>query len=393
MIAVAAGFSLVEVMVALTLGVFLTLGVIKIVSVSKGIYLSNAAIARMQENGRYALGIVTRNIRMAGFTGCSREQPITNLLNNSSTVWWENFATSATAASGVSIRGYDGTQDFPSTDCLPDVQFTTVTGGKRIGATDALIALGGDGGYPVKVNGSTSLILSSITKPSGATLKPYDLLIACDTSNVSLFQATSVSTTAPNYTVGHTRLTTTCSGQTCPPGQTCPGNSDATLSVSSSAPAAQIGLRDYIPTAFYIGNSATCGTGACALPHSLYQLQFILGAMVAQEVTEGVQDMQIFYGEDDPIVNDPLGTGLPDGVVDIYRDATSVVNWNNVLAVRISLLMATLEDNIVPQPQSYQWPADTGDAAKFGRTSTATDRRYYQVFATTVGIRNRLTGG
>jgi type IV pilus assembly protein PilW len=55
-----------------------------------------------------------------------------------------------------------------------------------------------------------------------------------------------------------------------------------------------------------------------------------------------------------------------------------------VCSVRINLLLVSLENNLVTNPQTVIFPADTGVAV------TATDRRMRQAFSTTVGIRNRL---
>ena len=385
------GFSLVEVMVAMALGAFLTLGVIQVLSVSKGIYFSNAAIARMQDNGRFALEALARSIRLAGYTGCDRANLVNIQLSNP-TYWWKNFATNAittdptgaplptpatfgaaSQAIGATIMGYDGTQThaLPAAGSPAAAQFTTTSNGRRMPGSDALIVLGGDGGYAVTANdpGNFKLTLNSVTKPSGVTLKVGDLAIACDSASgtkpmipATLFQVTGVGSGSIAY-----------------------AGSLSVYTLTATDEVGRISLLDYIPAAFYIGTNDSCPLNStCALPNALYQLQFSGGTMVAQQVVEGVQDMQILYGEDTNA----------DGQVEQYSDATSVADWNNVLAVRISLLMVTLEDNIVPQPQDYQWPNDTGDAANFGRTNLGSsrpgDRHLYQVFSTTVGIRNRL---
>ena len=70
--------------------------------------------------------------------------------------------------------------------------------------------------------------------------------------------------------------------------------------------------------------------------------------------------------------------------------AVTAANWPNILSVRINLLLASLDDNIVSQPQTVFFPADTGSSATVGGSSPAGDRRLYQTFSTTIGIRNRL---
>ena len=76
------GLSLVEIMVALAVGVVLLTGVIQIYASTKSTYRMQDSLARLQENGRFALSFLTRDVRMAGYHGCTNFGPITNTLNN-----------------------------------------------------------------------------------------------------------------------------------------------------------------------------------------------------------------------------------------------------------------------------------------------------------------------
>jgi type IV pilus assembly protein PilW len=66
----AKGFGLIEVMVALVLGLVVTLGIIQIFSASRGTYQSQNASARMQEDARFVLSKLMQEIRMTGMYGC-----------------------------------------------------------------------------------------------------------------------------------------------------------------------------------------------------------------------------------------------------------------------------------------------------------------------------------
>lgn len=61
------GLSLVELMVALVLGLVLMTGIIQVFLSSRQTYASNEAMARMQENGRFALEFISRSARLAGY--------------------------------------------------------------------------------------------------------------------------------------------------------------------------------------------------------------------------------------------------------------------------------------------------------------------------------------
>ncbi|MCB1842024.1 MAG: PilW family protein [Halioglobus sp.] len=63
------GLSLVELLIALLLGVLLSSGVVAAYLGGKRHFLYAEQMARMQENGRYALGLISRDLAMAGFFG------------------------------------------------------------------------------------------------------------------------------------------------------------------------------------------------------------------------------------------------------------------------------------------------------------------------------------
>ena len=64
------GFSLIELMIAMLIGLVILNGVIQVVISSKRSYLDNQAISQIQENARFALDTLSREVRMAGYFGC-----------------------------------------------------------------------------------------------------------------------------------------------------------------------------------------------------------------------------------------------------------------------------------------------------------------------------------
>lgn len=61
------GFTLVELLVALALGLTLTGGIVNIYLQNKRNYLQDDEVARLQENARYAINLLKRELTMAGF--------------------------------------------------------------------------------------------------------------------------------------------------------------------------------------------------------------------------------------------------------------------------------------------------------------------------------------
>lgn len=64
------GMTLIEIMIALLIGAFLLGGILHIFINSKQTYRMQEGLSRMQENGRFAMSFLERDIRMAGFWGC-----------------------------------------------------------------------------------------------------------------------------------------------------------------------------------------------------------------------------------------------------------------------------------------------------------------------------------
>ncbi|MGV8919211.1 MAG: PilW family protein [Pseudomonas sp.] len=64
------GFGLIEIMIAMTLGLIITLGLSQLFISVKSTHLSQNASAAMQEDARFALSRLLQEIRMVGMFGC-----------------------------------------------------------------------------------------------------------------------------------------------------------------------------------------------------------------------------------------------------------------------------------------------------------------------------------
>ena len=111
------GLSLIELMIAMVLGLLLMSGVISIFLSAKQGYVNQDATSQLQENARFALEMMTREIRMVGYGGCSDAVSVANTL--------ENYTGLADDYS-LGLRGYEGdatNSTFPAafkTASLPD---------------------------------------------------------------------------------------------------------------------------------------------------------------------------------------------------------------------------------------------------------------------------------
>jgi len=95
---------------------------------------------------------------------------------------------------------------------------------------------------------------------------------------------------------------------------------------------------------------------------------------VSNPLIEGIENMKILYGVDSDA----------DGVANYYLPANPLwvaSDWIKVISVRISLLVATLDDYLIAQPSTYTYN---------GVTTTPTDHKIRRVFNTTIALRNHL---
>lgn len=331
------GFTLVELMVAMTIGLILLGGVITILTSSQQVYRVNDALARMQENARYAFQVLSRDIRMAGYFGCAGNgAPVVNTLNNPDNFLWKL---------GQAIDGFEATSSTIWTPALPDGVIPSPLGGR-----DIVVVRGIDGSETKVMShpggnppGSADLKVSV-----GSGLQNDDIVLVTDCQASAIFQITNINTSSGQDNIVHNTGTPTAN---------TPGNYTKALGKEfTGGEIIKISTRSYF----------------IRLIDGLPALYRKIGTRNAEELVRGVEDMQVEYGED---LNG-------DWTADIYRSADLVTNWQGVVSVRISLLLQTTENNIASQPQPYTFN---------GTTVTPTDRRLRQAFTTVVALRNRAT--
>ncbi len=350
------GLSLVELMIAITLGLILLAGVMQVFLSSKNVFSTQQALSRVQESGRMSLEFLSRDIRMAGFIGCaSRSESIkvTNMLKNSNEVTF-NF--------GEGIKGY-AEEDFPVTNSK--ITQTIVEG------TDVIVVryASSNGVYITKTNDSAQLFVNDTGANTGTCkdnkapisgLCNEDIVVVTDCEKANVFQISNVKagSGAPDDKVNVVHSSTSMQ-----PGNAISswgGNSDKQNTFN---PGSQ--LLNASSTIYFIAN------GVSGRP-SLWQN--INGTSL--ELLEGVEDMHITYGVDTEADQDFIPND--------YRLAEDVVDWKRVISVRLELLVASIEDRVTEDHQVYTFPTDDEDS------TTADDFRLRQIFSTTIAVRNRI---
>ena len=137
------GFSIVELMVALLLGLFLVSGVTGMYISSKQTYRMTDNLSRLQESMRFSLEFMSQDIRMAGYLPCRFPPSNTNAINNGNTTWFLDYFN-------FGIRGYEGgVSTFP-----PEIVADIVAG------SDAVAILkGGDYTSSIEFHNTSSNVI------------------------------------------------------------------------------------------------------------------------------------------------------------------------------------------------------------------------------------------
>ncbi|MFQ6023931.1 MAG: PilW family protein [Acidiferrobacterales bacterium] len=343
----ARGFTLVELMVAITIGLIILAAVAQIFASSRATYSLEEDLARVQENGRFALEFVAQDVRMAGYGGCASlsSSQIGNLVDP---------PADPTMFDPDGIRGHSGGAGTNLGDWTPALSATYgFSNGEVVAGTDVII---------IQHASSLGTHLTGNTTPSNANIQIIntaalagqiaagDILMVSDCKAGDIFKATNVSSGSGKVTIAHSTA----------------GNTGNFLDHSYGNDAE---LMKLVSRAYYIG------TGASGQP-ALFRKELIAGVPQPQELVEGVEDMRVFYGEDTDVT--------ADGVANIYRTADIVADWSKVTSVRIGLLVRTVDE------LGADFDTNTYDVA--GATVDPTpgtdDRRQRRVFTSIIQLRN-----
>ncbi len=338
------GLSLVELLIAAAVGLILLGGVYKLFVSSSDTYSMDEQLARVQENGRFALDFITRDLRMAGFRGCAgTEGNLDCILNGDCTGF--NYAFDQY------IGGSEADSPTTWTPAL-DAGLTSPLGGSDVITVRGIAA----GNIPITTDmPSTSATMFVPAATTGIAVG--DIMMVSDCKEVRVFQVTHYNVSGGAGNVEHN------SGAT-----EVPGNSVAGLGYEFP-PGAEV--FNISTTTYYVRN---LDAGGNVTEPTLYRK---VGIQAAEAIVEGVENIQIRYGLD--------STG--DGGVNTYDTADNIEaagTWNQVVAVRLFLLVRSPNDVLHGELDAL--PANY---AVFGLANPG-DRRLRMVYSTTIGLRNRL---
>lgn len=286
------GFSLIELMVAITLGLFLLLAITKLMLSQSNSRDELEKSSRLIENGRYAITLLQDELQLAGFYGLNGYTP------KVMTALPSGCEVGLTAASLLLVRESLNfpLQGFNNPTAVPSQLAGCLDVGNYLPGTDVVIVRRAQAdSAPITVD--------------QAVLKPNELFI--QSTPVDLVVGAGGSTATAVFTLVEKDETTKAK------------------------------LRPFIQDVYFISpcnvpsSGEICSSsadGGRPIP-TLKRMEISNGAFVIKPLAEGITDLQIEYG---------LDTNA-DGGPDTYKAAPSIAELKDVLSARISILARSID--------------------------------------------------
>lgn len=343
------GVTLIELLVAMVISLFMIGAVLYVVEESRVTYRHNDSLGRIQESGRIAIEIVAYDSRMAGYFGCTpaRDQVVVKANPPPTPSAINRRFTTVAAMEGLV---------YPSADANVYVNEGSLLGVP--GSDVILLRKGGNNPESLSVAMGNEAAAISIADNTD-NIAPGDLVMITDCSAGDVFTATAVGPGAGGVVIGH------AAGA---------GNLTGVLSKQYGQDA---NVMRFSQEVYYLRDTGrTMPNGGQIF--SLFRRD--AGNLLApiQELIEGVTNMVVTYGLD---VDE-------DRRIDQYVTAAAVPPgaWGQVLSARIEVLVAS-DAGIARETQPYYFNGVTVTPPPVGGVP---DRTLRQSFSATAAFRNLL---
>lgn len=361
-----AGVTLVELMIALSLGLLVTFFMGTMYLSSTETFRATSQVGRVQENLRFGSFFIQSSLREVGYMPCGFDRNLNIHLNTGSQEYW--------IEDGIFGWDYDGT------DAGETLAFTYDILGQNPTAADVTQARADNAAASAAFNTSddgVQIALPDVIEDLSPIAGSDVLAVAVEreTSMRSVVAALQASDTVeidfrPEQNIGQGSIVRfgNCLNSDKFQNESAidvannfiqiglggvagyePGNNNAFSSGANRWAAVHpTGSRvsAEVLKVYYIG------TGASGIP-SLFEYESECGVaglatacaqpIVNRELVEGVENMQVFYGVDTDL----------DGVANQYLSADNVTNFENVVSIRLGLMLRSLEPAELVDTDNY----------------------------------------
>jgi type IV pilus assembly protein PilW len=344
------GISLVELMISMTIGLVILAALLVVYLGSRGAFRTSESLAATQERGRFAVDFLVHDLRQASYLGCRSR----SLSTADDTLF--NITATPAVVLNTSADGINAFEDGTG--------WTNPTAVARVrGDVMQLLRVprtrSPNDPQSAPITNHNPAARTITVQHNRIGLGNGDIVMAGSCQHSMLFRVTNTPGIGPTPQVIEFQATGAGPGGTA-------GNLTG-VSVDTLSPNLRPEAMRLTEIHYFIGNNAL---GRPALYRSV--------SGVAEELVDNVEDMDLLFAIDSD----------GDGLADNYTRANGVVNWGQVISVRISMVVVGDENNFTTNAQTYAFRDTDGDGVP--EAQTAPDRRLRQVFTSTVALRNRL---
>ena len=384
------GFTLVELMVAMTISLFLLIAIALVYQSSKNGFAYSNNTVRMSEDASFAIDSLSRDIRMAGYGGCSGLSAANGPDGNPKT------------ADDIYIPKLDNVATLPLTGtALPNPFSKSI-----FNARDALV------GYKDLATAKAAATAAGTGTPSFMTSTSFDIIAGAPILFLSGGSAKGVQLNAAivknqkiaNIVNDVNKWSNSANGSDILMLIADCKNSEIfrtfTLQATGAIESETNFLNDYGSDAIVTpveSSTYFLATRKNATTSSLYRRYFNgKVASSSEEIVPNVEAITFQYGLNTTCVGSSTCTSpntTPTYIADVYVKDTdpnfATMDWSRVVSVRMGLIMVT-EDN--GQTAKASTTGTGGDEIDWvgGKYQVPTaDRRLRRAYSTTVTIRNR----
>lgn len=369
------GLTLIELMVAMTIGLFMLIALGLVYSTSKTGFAYAGNTVRMSEDASFALDMMSRDIRMAGYAGCTGSNvkttagppvvetytPKLDMVESQTTFGTQQPNPFASVIAGNLLRVFtskNAVWGFAPNNVAALSVLGSGASTYTISTTTPMLYLAGGSTQALQVRAgvaatSDDITISADTYNWGNNTNPTFMMVA-DCKGSEVFRASSIAAGGGGFNIAHANT----------------ANDSANLSNTYGSDAIVTSL---VTSVYFLATRSGAATP------SLYRRHFNGSVAVVEELVPNISSIAFQYG-----VNTTTSGGSPTYRADKYiTDVTLISDWSRVVSVRMGLIVSSQDDaKATVAGQNIDWINGTYLAPN--------DRRLRRAYSTTVSIRNRM---
>lgn len=319
------GVSLVELMIGMTLGLVIVGAMLVVATNTSRARTELAKTSQQIENGRYAIELMTRSLRHAGFygdfyTGSFTEPTTTDPCDVTS------LATMKDALK-YPLHGINNAGSWGTWTCGATLPTCTSTASAAGTCSDILVVRRADS---TAICASASVVQNEYYLQADPATIDIQRGLSSSAFNFGVTNATGANSTLCKF-VGHPDHA--CSPALPAAGVTIAANATGAACEGKTAAT----LYKYAPQVYFVGANNS-DSPADGIP-TLKRMTLGTAGFSVEPLVEGIENVQVEYGIDS--TTDVTSTSF--GTPDTYVSAPTAAQWPNVVAVRIHVLARNLE--------------------------------------------------